>query len=268
VTAGAPEAAFPCVDDQGREAFICLRALHKRFDEKVVLDGFSLDVYPGETVVILGGSGTGKSVSLRHIIGLMRPDSGEVVVDGEVVHTMGEEALVGVRRKVGFLFQGGALFDSMDVHDNIAFPLHEAGWEREKIERRVPEVLALVDLDPSVALQMPSSLSGGMQKRVALARAIAVQPRAILYDEPTTGLDPVTANTINDLIRSMQRRLQVTSIVVTHDIDSAFRVGDRIAFLYHGSVRFLGTVEAARGSEDAVLSAFLAGRTLKEDPDA
>ncbi|HHN75563.1 MAG TPA: ATP-binding cassette domain-containing protein, partial [Acidobacteria bacterium] len=156
------------------------------------------------------------------------------------------------------------LFDSMNVYDNIAFPLREARWSEQEVAARIPEVLALVDLDEDVAGQMPDALSGGMQKRVALARAIAVEPRAILYDEPTTGLDPVTANTINDLIRSMQQRLGVTSVVVTHDIQSAFRVGDRIAFLYQGRIRFLGTVRQARETDDPVLAAFIAGRSLEE----
>ena len=255
---------FSCVDGQGRQAFICLHGIHKRFGEKVILDDFSLNVFPGETLVILGGSGTGKSVSLRHITGLIRPDRGEVLVDGQRVHTLRESQLVEVRRKVGYLFQGGALFDSMNVYDNIAFPLREARWSEQEVAARIPEVLALVDLDEDVAGQMPDALSGGMQKRVALARAIAVEPRAILYDEPTTGLDPVTANTINDLIRSMQQRLGVTSVVVTHDIQSAFRVGDRIAFLYQGRIRFLGTVRQARETDDPVLAAFIAGRSLEE----
>lgn len=260
--------AVSCPEREGGQPFICLHDLHKRFGEKVVLDGFSLDVLPGETLVILGGSGTGKSVALRHVIGLMRPDRGEVLVDGQRVDGLSEHELVSVRRKVGFLFQGGALFDSMNVFDNIAFPLREAGWEPEQIAERVPEVLGLVDLEPDVAALMPDSLSGGMQKRVALARAIAVRPRGILYDEPTTGLDPVTANRINDLIRSMQQRLRITSIVVTHDIQSAFRVGDRIAFLYHGKNHFLGSVQQVRDCADPVLCAFIAGRSLEDAADA
>jgi len=258
---GAPHV---CRDAEGREAFLCLHGVHKRFGPKEVLRGVDLCVFPGETLVILGGSGTGKSVTLRHLVGLTHPDRGIVAVDGREIQDLGERELVPVRRKVGFLFQGGALFDSMDVFDNVAFPLREAGWAEAEIADRVIEVLEHVDLDESVCGLMPSELSGGMQKRVALARAIAVRPRAILYDEPTTGLDPVTANTINDLILAMQARLGVTSVVVTHDIQSAFRVGDRIAFLYRGKIRFTGTVDEARHAEDPLLAAFLAGRPLEE----
>ncbi|RMF72374.1 MAG: ABC transporter ATP-binding protein [Acidobacteria bacterium] len=243
---------------------ICLSGVEKAFAGRPVLRGVDLDVLPGETMVILGGSGSGKSVTLRHIVGLLKPDRGVVRVDGEPVQDLDEDELIPVRRKVGFLFQGGALFDSMDVFDNIAFPLREAGWDEERIAARVPEVLRLVDLEPDVARQMPDALSGGMRKRVALARAIAVNPQAILYDEPTTGLDPVTSTTINELIRSMQRRLGVTSVVVTHDIDSAFKVGDRIAFLCGGRIAFLGTVAEARTTTDARLRAFLEGRPHEE----
>lgn len=249
----------------GAKPFIAMHDLHKRFGAKQVLRGVDLDVFPGETVVVLGGSGTGKSVMLRHIVGLTRADRGTVTVDGVEVQGLDEEELVAVRRKVGFLFQGGALFDSMDVFDNIAFPLREARWSEERIAARVPETLALVDLPPSTEPLMPSSLSGGMRKRVALARAIAVSPQAILYDEPTTGLDPVTANTINSLIRTLQRRLQVTSVVVTHDIASAYFVADRIAFLYDGRIRFVGTVEQAQGGADPLLRRFLEGRPLEEN---
>ncbi len=255
----------PCVNAKGQNAFICLHGIDKRFGPKVVLEGLSLHVFPGETLVILGASGTGKSVALRHIIGLTRPDKGSVYIDGEEIQDRTELSLVEVRRKIGFLFQSGALFDSMNVHENIAFPLREAGWNEARVCERIPEVLSLVDLDRSVADLMPSSLSGGMRKRAALARAIAVRPRGILYDEPTTGLDPVTANTINALIRSMQKRLEVTSVVVTHDIHSAFMVGDRIAFLHEGKIRFLGTVDEARNTADPVLSAFLGGKALEEE---
>ncbi len=253
-----------CRAENGDDAVICLRDVHKRFGAKEVLRGIDLNVFPRETLVILGGSGTGKSVTLRHVVGLTRPDKGRVLVDGVEVQDLGEEALVPIRRKVGFLFQGGALFDSMDVFDNIAFPLREARWKEADVEARVPEVLDLVDLDAKVAELMPSSLSGGMRKRVALARAIAVRPQAILYDEPTTGLDPVTSATINALIRSMQAKLGVTSVVVTHDIQSAFHVGDRIAFLYEGRIRFLGSVADARVTDDPILAAFLAGRPMDD----
>ncbi len=244
---------------------IKLSEIHKAFGAKSILRGVDLEVQEGETLVILGASGSGKSVTLRHVIGLTHPDRGTVVVDGQEVQARRERDLVSIRRKVGFLFQGGALFDSMDVHDNIAFPLREAGRPIRQIRDRIPEVLGLVGLSPRVAELMPSELSGGMRKRVALARAIAVAPRAILYDEPTTGLDPVTSNTINALIRSMQRRLAVTSIVVTHDIHSAFAVGDRFAFLHEGRIRFTGSREEAESASDKVFRAFLEGRTLEDE---
>lgn len=244
--------------------FACLCDVYKSYGAKKVLRGLTLDVMPGETLVILGGSGTGKSVTLRHIIGLEQPDAGIVKVEDREVQDLHEDDLFEIRRKVGFLFQGGALFDSMNVFENIAFPLDKAGWGPEEIRERVCEVLDYVDLEPDVGDLMPSSLSGGMKKRAALARAIAVAPRGILYDEPTTGLDPITSNTINDLIRSMQQRLGVTSIVVTHDIGSAFRVADRVAFLHEGRIRFLGTVDQARSSGDPKLAAFIEGRAEGE----
>lgn len=240
-------------------AFIQLIGVHKSFGPKHVLRGVDLEIRQGETMVILGASGSGKSVTLRHVIGLTRPDQGQVVVDGQAVQDLGEADLLDVRRKVGFLFQSGALFDSMNVFDNIAFPMREAQLDDEAIDARVPEVLGLVQLEESVCRQMPSSLSGGMRKRVALARAIAVAPRGILYDEPTTGLDPVTSNTINELILSTQRKLGATSIVVTHDLVSAFAVGNRVAFLHEGRIHFVGTVEEAKNTNDPLLSRFIHG---------
>ena len=240
-------------------AFIRYEDLHKRFGENQVLRGVTLPVARGETIVILGGSGSGKSVLLRHTIGLMVPDRGRVVVDGTDLSNLSEEELMPVRKKVGMLFQGSALFDSMDVFENVAYALREhTDLEEAAIADRVRRKLALVELDESVEHRMPSDLSGGMRKRVALARAIALEPAAILYDEPTTGLDPITARAINDLIRNLQESLQVTSVVVTHDIASAFRVADRIAFLYQGEMVFTGTVAQARSSRDPRLRAFLA----------
>jgi phospholipid/cholesterol/gamma-HCH transport system ATP-binding protein len=241
------------------DPFIRYVNLYKSFGDKVVLCGLDLDIGSGETVVVLGGSGTGKSVLLRHTMGLHMPDRGEVWVDGTEVTRLDEDHLLGVRKKVGMLFQAGALFDSMTVYDNVAFALHEhTDWDEDKVAHRVREVLGLVELE-NVESLMPSDLSGGMRKRVALARAIALAPRGILYDEPTTGLDPITANTINELIRSLQKRLGVTSIVVTHDIHSAFTVGDRLAFLRDGSIRFDGTVGEAKVSDEPMLRAFLRG---------
>ncbi|HET9482245.1 MAG TPA: ABC transporter ATP-binding protein [Candidatus Polarisedimenticolia bacterium] len=237
--------------------FIVYRSLCKSFGRKEVLKGVDLAIREGETVVILGGSGSGKSVLIRHTIGLHKPDSGEILVDGTEISGLSEEELMPVRRKVGMLFQGGALFDSMDVFENIAFSLREhTEMEEEQIEDRVSEVLGLVELADVESL-MPSDLSGGMRKRVALARAIALSPRGILYDEPTTGLDPITADAINRLIRNLQAALHATSVVVTHDIASAFKVADRIAFLYDGRLEFVGTVAEAVASRDARLRDFL-----------
>jgi len=233
--------------------------VHKRFGQKVVLQGVDLDVESGETCVVLGGSGSGKSVLLRHAVGLHRPDRGEVWVDGTEISGLEEEELLETRKKVGMLFQSGALFDSMTVQENVGYALDEhTDWEEDKILARVEEVLGLVELEGVLDL-MPSDLSGGMKKRVALARAIALAPRAILYDEPTTGLDPITATTINQLIRSLQKKLGVTSIVVTHDIHSAFTVGDRIAFLHEGRIHFHGTTEEARATKVPLLRNFLEG---------
>jgi len=241
------------------DAFIRYVGLHKAFEGNTVLQGVDLDIPRGQSVVVLGGSGSGKSVLLRHTIGLHRPDAGSVWVDGEEITGLGEEDLIETRKKVGMLFQAGALFDSMTVLDNVAFALREhTDWDEEKVVDRVREVLNLVELE-GVEELMPSNLSGGMRKRVALARSIALSPRAILYDEPTTGLDPVTANTINHLICSLQKRLGVTSIVVTHDIQSAFTVGDRIAFLNEGRIVFEGTVDEAKETDVPLLRNFLSG---------
>jgi phospholipid/cholesterol/gamma-HCH transport system ATP-binding protein len=241
------------------QPFIRYVDLHKAFGPKAVLCGVNLDVEQGETLVVLGGSGSGKSVLIRHTIGLHRPDRGEVWVDGTEITRLDEDELIETRKKVGFLFQAGALFDSMTVHDNVSFALREhTDWDEERVNGRVREVLALVELE-GVEDLMPSDLSGGMRKRVALARAVVLAPRAVLYDEPTTGLDPITANTINDLIRSLQERLGITSIVVTHDIHSALSVGNRIAFLFEGTIRFHGTTAEAREAREPLLRNFLQG---------
>jgi len=239
------------------EDFIVFKDLHKAFGEKQVLRGVDLAIRKGETVVVLGGSGSGKSVLLRHTIGLHRPDAGEVWVDGTEISGFDEDEMMPVRRKVGMLFQGGALFDSMDVYDNVAFGLREhTDMEEPEIAARVREVLDLVELE-NVDELVPSDLSGGMRKRVALARAIALAPAGILYDEPTTGLDPILADAINRLIINLQRALNATSVVVTHDIQSAFTVGDRVAFLYEGKLEFVGSVDEARRTKDPRLKEFL-----------
>lgn len=241
------------------DAFIRYAGVHKSFADKPVLRGVDLTIGRGQTVVVLGGSGTGKSVLLKHTIGLHTADEGQVFVDDVDITDFAEEQLIETRKKVGMLFQAGALFDSMTVEDNVAYALREHTEQGEdEIRERVSQVLGFVELE-DVENLMPSSLSGGMRKRVALARAVALAPRAILYDEPTTGLDPITANTINRLIRSLQQRLGVTSIVVTHDIHSAFTVGDRIAFIHEGRILFDGSVEEARKTSEPTLKNFLEG---------
>jgi phospholipid/cholesterol/gamma-HCH transport system ATP-binding protein len=229
----------------------------KSFRGKAVLRGLDLDVLRGETLVVLGGSGSGKSVLLKHMNGLVQPDSGTVAVDGQVLGELEEEALAPVRRDVAMLFQQGALFDSLTVGENVAYPLREHRLAADDaLRERVRKALAMVDLADSEAL-MPSELSGGMRKRAALARALVLEPRAVLYDEPTTGLDPVVAARINHLIRDLQRSLGLTSVVVTHDLASAFFVADRIAFLYEGRIRFAGPPDEARASQDPHLHEFL-----------
>ena len=241
------------------DAFIRYVGVRKSFGEKEVLRGIDLEVNRGETLVILGGSGTGKSVLLRHTIGLHCPDEGEVWVDGTEITDFGEEQLIETRKKVGMLFQAGALFDSMTVEENVGYALHEHTKRSDaEIRERVDEVLSLVELE-NVQDLMPSSLSGGMRKRVALARAIALAPQGLLYDEPTTGLDPITSEAINALIRSLQHRLGVTSIVVTHDIHSAMTVADRIAFIDAGRILFHGSVEEAQATELTLLRKYVEG---------
>lgn len=247
------------------ESFVRFEDIYKAFGPKKVLEGVSFEIRRGETMVVLGGSGSGKSVLIRHIIGLHRPDAGRVFVDGEDIVDYDDDQLVPVRKKVAMLFQGGALFDSMSVADNIAYGLREhTDLDEERIAEIVRAKLALVGLEGVEAL-MPAELSGGMKKRVALARSIAMDPQCILYDEPTTGLDPVTANTINELIRDMQQRLEVTSVVVTHDIESAFFVGDRIGYLFEGRMHFVGTVDEARASTEPRLRRFLSGGRQGDD---
>jgi len=247
------------------EKFISVKNLHKRLGRQEVLCGFDLEVGLGETVVILGRSGGGKSVFLKHLIGLMKPNSGEVFVDGQDVVKLSERQLATVRKKVGILFQSAALFDSMSVEQNIAFPLHEAGIkDRKEIDRKVAEALEMVDL-AGEQKKMPVNLSGGMKKRVGLARAIVGAPRCILYDEPTTGLDPIVADSINHLIRRLQKRLGVTSIVVTHDMKSAFHVADRIAYLNEGRNYFMGTPEELKADRDPLIQNFINGHSGEID---
>ncbi len=239
---------------------IVIRDLHKAFDGKVVLDGFEVEARDGETLVILGGSGSGKSVTLKHVVGLLTPDKGQVEVDGEVVSDLRREELFVLRRKVGYVFQFAALFDSMGLADNVAMGLRrQSDMDRKEIEERVEECLRLVDLD-GFGPRAPSELSGGQRKRAGIARAIATRPQYLLYDEPTTGLDPVTRAMIDQLILRMSSELGVTGIVITHDIDSAFRVADRFAMLHEGRCRFQGTPEEIRETDDPVVRGFIEGR--------
>lgn len=240
-----------------RDVFVEFRDVYKAYGTKQVLRGANLKVYRGEVLVILGGSGTGKSVTLRHMLGLEAPDRGRILVEDEDITDLPEEELYRVRKKFGMLFQSGALFDSMTVFENIAFPLREhTEMPEEEIGQEVRKRLELVSL-PSSGPLMPVDLSGGMRKRVGLARSIVLNPKMILYDEPTTGLDPITSQTINELIISLQQKLSVTSVVVTHDIQSAFSVGDRIAFLNGGVFEWVGSMEEARDSDHPILRSFL-----------
>jgi phospholipid/cholesterol/gamma-HCH transport system ATP-binding protein len=244
-----------------------LKDVHKAFGPKEVLRGFSLQVREGETMVIIGFSGTGKSVAIKHIVGLLDPDQGEVWVDGQRVDQLGRKALYALRGNIGYVFQFAALFDSMTVGENVAMGLRKQGQLAEaEIAVRVREALALVDL-PGVEDRMPAELSGGMRKRVGIARAIALRPKYILYDEPTTGLDPVTAATIDALMVRMRDQLGVTGVVITHDMRSAYTVGTRIAMLYEGRVRAVGTVDEIRHSTDPVVRQFIEGKpTLDDEP--
>jgi len=233
--------------------------LHKAFDGRPVLDGFTLRVQDGETTVIIGYSGTGKSVALKHVVGLLQPDAGDVIVDGRAVSTLDRAALTALRREIGFVFQFAALFDSMSVFDNVALGLRRRDLSDDEIAARVREALALVDLTGAEE-RCPAELSGGMRKRVGIARAIALRPRYILYDEPTTGLDPVTSAVIDQLMVRTREHLRVTGIVVTHDMRSAYTVGDRIAMLYEGRIRQVGTVAQIQETEDPVVRQFIEGR--------
>jgi phospholipid/cholesterol/gamma-HCH transport system ATP-binding protein len=240
-----------------RRPFISIQALSKSFNGKAVLRGVDLDVFQGETVVVLGGSGEGKTVLLRHINGLERPDAGEVWVNGKRLNDLSEDQLFAVRREVAMVFQSGALFDSLSVYENVSYPLREHGERDEsRIRERVHAVMKMVELRNADRLY-PAELSGGMKKRVALARALALAPKAVLYDEPTTGLDPLVTHKINLMIRGLQTRLGFTSVVVTHDLKSAFVVGDRFALLDGGRIRFHGTAEQVRSTDDELMREFV-----------
>jgi phospholipid/cholesterol/gamma-HCH transport system ATP-binding protein len=235
-----------------------LRDVHKAFGERVILDGISLDVRDGETLAIIGYSGVGKSVLLKSIVRLLEPDAGEIVVDGEAVGELQRDALYDLRRRIGYVFQFAALFDSMTVFDNVAMGLRRINTPDPEIDTRVHESLALVEMD-GFEQRLPAQLSGGQRKRVGLARAIATRPKYLLYDEPTTGLDPVTTAVIDRLVMRMAKELNVTSLVVTHDMKSAYRIADRVAMLYKGRIRYVGTPAEIQAAQDPVVRGFVEG---------
>ena len=255
----APAVALPSAAEA--RSMIAVRGLEKRLGVQQILRGVDLDVAKGETLVIIGRSGGGKSVLLKHLVGLLQPDAGEIWIEGENIIGLSERKLAAIRRKVGILFQSGALFDSMTVEENIAFPLREAG-ERDAnvIRERVNEMLEVIELEGQQQ-KMPVNLSGGMKKRVGLARSIIRRPSCVLYDEPTAGLDPVVSDSINQLIRRLQERYHVTSVVVTHDMKSAFHIGDHIAYLHEGRIYFYGTPAELEQSSDPLIQDFLLGRS-------
>ncbi len=239
-----------------------IKNIYKSFDEQAVLSGVELKIKPGSSHAIIGRSGCGKSVLLKHIVGLLRPDSGDILVDGLSVVTMRRRDLYKIRIKIGMLFQGAALFDSMNVEENISLGVREHRlFPQNEISGRVAEKLQLVGLH-GIQKKFPSELSGGMKKRVGLARALMMEPKYMLYDEPTTGLDPVMADAINDLVISVRDRLGVTSIVVTHDMASAYKVADRISMLHDGQVIFSGAPAEIRESSNTIVQNFITGNQV------
>ena len=259
---------MPNVAIRENDIMIKLRNLRKSFGKQDVLLDVNLDIRRGETIVIIGQSGGGKSVILKHMIGLLQPDGGEVSVDNVTISTPKFFDTHTIRKRMGMLFQMGALFDSMNTGENIAFALREHHPEltEKQVQDTVTEKLKLINLVPEFRTKMPNELSGGMKKRVALARAIALSPEILLYDEPTTGLDPITSDVINDLILDMQSKLGVTSVVVTHDMVSAFKVADRIAMLYKGRIIEIGTVDEIKNTENPFVKQFITGqRNLPTD---
>jgi len=241
------------------EPLIVFEDLWKSFGRTSIYEGLDLTVHKGETISIVGGSGTGKSVLLKCLLGLLRPDRGRIEAFGDEVTGRDERQMRPIRARIGMLFQGSALFDSLCVADNIAYPLRQHGWrDTARITERVAEVLEMVNL-PGIERKWPAELSGGMKKRVGLARAIAIQPEVLLYDEPTTGLDPTNVKRIDELILDLQERLGVTSLVVTHDMDSAFRVSDRLAMLYDKKIVWAGFKDEVENADNPVVRAFIEG---------
>jgi phospholipid/cholesterol/gamma-HCH transport system ATP-binding protein len=244
------------------EAFIRFRHVKKAFGPKVIFNDLSLDLRRGETITIMGGSGTGKSVCLKMLIGLLKPDGGQILFDGQDVGAMDDDQLTDVRRRIAYLFQGAALFDSLTVGENVAYGLREQFWNtmsNDEIEGRVEQSLGFVGL-PGIQQMRPSDLSGGMKKRVGLARTLALQPEVILYDEPTTGLDPINTARINHLIVGIQRALKLTSVVVTHDMGTAFTVSDRLAMIGRGRTILVGTKDDFRNTTNQNVRDFIEGR--------
>lgn len=247
--------------------FIEFIDVYKAFDERTVLDGVSFGVEKGETFAILGPSGVGKTVLLTHVVGLLKPDRGKIIVDGQDVTKMSERDLASVRRRVQLVFQSGALFDSLTVWENVAFPLSDTGRTDEYIDQRVSELLRLVEIEALEDL-MPSQLSTGMKRAVAIARAVATQPKAILYDEPTTMVDPLMSQTINNLIRKMQQQLNLTQMVVTHDIaNCAEKVADHVALLHEGKFVFNGTMQELYTSQHPVVREFVEEDRIRFEKD-
>ncbi len=241
------------------DPYILIRGLTQRFGENEVLRGIDMEILRGETLVILGSSGGGKSVLLKHLPGLLRPTGGSIQVDGVEISKLGDRELGPIRRQMGVMFQGGALFDSFTVAENVAFPLRESGLKDEgEISSRVAEALEIVRL-PGQEERLPSELSGGMRKRVALARAVVGKPACVLFDEPHAGLDPVTADSIDHLIKDLQRTQGMTNVVVTHEMRSVFRIADRIIFLEKGKVHWTGTPSELRETTDPEMRAFVDG---------
>lgn len=245
--------------------FLKMRGIKKSFGDQVVLRGVDLDVRRGEVLVLLGGSGGGKSVLMKHMVGLLQPDEGTVTLEGKVISDLSERELSWARKKISIMFQGGALFDSMTVAENVAFPMQEAGVrDRDELFRRVSEALKIVHLEGQED-KMPAALSGGMRKRVALARAVVEEPCCVLYDEPHAGLDPVTGDSIDRLIRDLAKEHGITNVVITHEMRSAFRIADRLVFMKDGLIYWEGTPDELKASKDSVLVNFVEGRSQDWD---
>jgi phospholipid/cholesterol/gamma-HCH transport system ATP-binding protein len=247
------------------EIFLEMRGIKKSFGDQVVLRGVDLDIRRGEVLVLLGGSGGGKSVLMKHMVGLLQPDEGTVTLEGKVISDLSERDLSWARKKISMMFQSGALFDSMTVTENVAFPMQEAGLrDRDELSRRVSEALKIVRLEGQED-KMPAALSGGMRKRVALARAVVEEPCCVLYDEPHAGLDPVTGDSIDRLIKDLANEHGITNVVITHEMRSAFRIADRLVFMKDGLVYWEGTPDELKDSKDPILVNFVEGRSQDSD---